>query len=97
MRLCRPPFSNFADVFRVLGVLVRLFGVLLGALGVHKIRLKFNSAAQHGAPGPPVGPGRLPGRILVCFSRFGNNFRMTFGMDFWLLPRTANTGFELSS
>ena len=97
MRLCRPHFSNFADLFGVLGVLVRLFGVLLGALGGHKIRLKPNSAAQGGAPGPPAGPGRLPGTILVCFSRVGNHFRRIFGMDFWFLPRTAKTGFELSS
>ena len=65
MRLCRPHFSNFADLFGVLGVLVRLFGVLLGALGGHKIRLKSNNAALDGAPGPPAGPGRLPGTILV--------------------------------
>ena len=97
MRLCRPHFSNFAGLFGVLGVLVRLFGVLLGALGCHKIHLKSNMTAQHGAPGRPAGPGRLPGTILVCFLTVGNNFRMIFGMDVWLLPRTAKTGFELSS
>ena len=97
MRLCRPHFSNFAGLFGVLGVLVRLLGVLLGVLGGYKKCLKSNMTAQHGAPGPPAGPGRLPGTILVCFSRFGNNFRMIVGMDFWLLPRTAKTGFELSS
>ena len=97
MRLCRPHFSNFADLFRVLDVLAGLWGVLLGALGGHKTRLKSNMTAQHGALGPPAGPGRLPGTILVCFSWVENNFRMIFGMDFWVLSRTAKTGFELSS
>ena len=67
MRLCRPHFSNFTDLFGVLGVLVRLFGVLLGALGGHKIRLKSNNAAQGPASGPPAGPGRLPGTIFGAF------------------------------
>ena len=71
MRLCRPHFSNFTDLFGVLGVLVRLFGVLLGALGGHKIRLKSNITAQHPAPGPTAGPGRLAATIFGAFGTFG--------------------------
>ena len=67
MRLCRPHFFNFAGLFGVLGVLVRLFGVLLGALGGHKIRIKSNMTAWDGAPGPPAGPGTLPGTIFGAF------------------------------
>ena len=74
MRLCRPHFSNFADLFSVLGVLVRLFEVLLGALGGHKIRLKPNSAAQGGAPGPPAGPGKLPVTFFKGWEQFSDDF-----------------------
>ena len=97
MRLCRPHFSNFADLFGHRGALpvhFRCFGCLLGAL-LERVRMAFFGFGC--LLGPPAGPGRLPGTILVCFSRVGNHFRMIFGMDFWLLPRTAKTGFELSS
>ena len=97
MRLCRPHFSNFADLFGhrcVLPAHFRCFGCLLGAL-LERVRMAFFGFGR--LPGPPAGPGRLPGTILVCFSRIGNHFQMIFGMDLWLLPRTAKTGFELWS
>ena len=44
-----------------------LFGVLLGALGGHKISAKSNDPTQHPALGPQDGPGRLPGTIFGGF------------------------------